>query len=142
MNLLKRCLADPSTQSDSFAEQFLAPLVKQKLLDTQFESEKERKEQEQEVMAMAAMITVSRRFVLLTFICKVISEVLGIPFDELAPATSLLQPLKAVVRPSPSIQCVRKGRLTDERGHTGIGECAWHAVQGDTHPANLLQSHV
>jgi hypothetical protein len=98
-SLLKRCLADPATQADSFAEQFLAPLVKQKLLDTQFESERERKEQEQEVMSMAAMITVSRRFILLTFACKVLSEVLGVPFDELAPATSLLQPLKAVVRP-------------------------------------------
>lgn len=95
-SLLKRCLADPATQADSFAEQFLAPLVKQKLLDTQFESERERKEQEQEVMSMAAMITVSRRFILLTFACKVLSEVLGVPFDELAPATSLLQPLKAV----------------------------------------------
>lgn len=105
-SLLKRCLADPATQADSFAEQFLAPLVKQKLLDTQFESERERKEQEQEVMSMAAMITVSRRFILLTFACKVLSEVLGVPFDELAPATSLLQPLKAVVRPPhPPLHC-------------------------------------
>jgi len=95
MKLLDRCLADPAQRPDSFAEQFLAPLAKRKLLDIPMDDEKKRKELEQELVAMAAMITTSRRFVLLTFVCKVLSEVLGVPFDELAPATSLLQPLKA-----------------------------------------------
>lgn len=98
INLIQDCLADPAQRADNFAENFLAPLAKKKLLETQYENEQQRKEQEQEVIAMATMITVSRRFILLSFVCKVLSEVLGVPFDELAPATSLLAPLKATVR--------------------------------------------
>jgi len=97
MELIDRCLADPAQRPDNFAENFLAPFVKQKLANTQYATEKERKEQENEVVSLAAMITISRRFTLLTFVCKVISEALGVPFDELAPATSLLAPLKATV---------------------------------------------
>lgn len=97
MSLIQRCLAS-TTEPDQFATTFLAPLIKKKLRDTQDESEKQRKEQEQEVIALGSMVTVSRRFILLTFVCKMLSEVLGVPFDELAPATSLLAPLKATVR--------------------------------------------
>ncbi len=77
--LLSRCLRDPSSVPDTFAHQILA-------------NNKSLKETERK--AMAEMITVSRRFVLLTFVAKILSDVMGTPFEDLAPATSLLAPLK------------------------------------------------
>ncbi|KAL6068155.1 hypothetical protein QOT17_008401 [Balamuthia mandrillaris] len=73
---------------DPFVEQFI--LSRRRKEEGAEEGQEQKKKSPLEV-SMEELITVSRRFVLLTFVSKVVSNVMGTPFDDLAPATSLLK---------------------------------------------------
>lgn len=97
IKLLKRCLLDEPGKADPFVQRFLSLDVRKRLAEAEAEaSEKSGAKKEEGIVEM---ITICRQFMLLTYVSKVISSVLEIPFEELAPVTSLLAPLKEKAGP-------------------------------------------